>query len=205
MNIEFMNNGFIDKLAKIEEGVVIFPNVFIYGKSVIKKGAIVYPNSLIFESIIGENCEIKSSYIENSEIQNNAKVGPFAHIRPNSVIGENCKIGNFVEIKNSILKKGTKASHLAYIGDAEIGENCNIGCGVIFANYDGTEKHRTIVGNNCFIGSNCNIIAPLNVANNSYICAGTTLTKNTQEDDFIIGRQRERIISKRAHKYLRGL
>lgn len=202
----FINeSGFIEKSATIEDGVKIYPNVFIYGKSIIKKGTVIYPNSFIYNSVIGENCEIKSSYIECSEVKSNVKIGPFAHIRPGSVLENDCKIGNFVEVKNAKIGKGTKASHLAYVGDCDIGDHCNIGCGVIFVNYNGRVKNRTIVGDNCFIGSNSNLVAPIILANNTYICAGTTLTKNTEEDDFVIGRVRETVKSKKAHKYLKEI
>ena len=202
----FKNNSYenyIDSNSVIDGDVKIFPNVYILGKSVINKGSIIYPGSVIVDSVIGGNCEIKSSYIENSELKNNVKVGPFAHIRPNSKIYENCKIGNFVEIKNAVLRSGTKAGHLAYIGDCEIGERCNIGCGVIFANYDGKAKHKTIIGNNCFIGSNSNIISPVCIGDNVYVCAGTTVTKNISSGDFVIGRVREEIKPNKALKYLK--
>lgn len=203
MNKYFSENGYIDDQAIIEKNVTIMPSVFIYGKCVIKKGCIIYPNSFLYNSKIGENCIIKSSYIEDSIVYKNVNIGPYSHIRPGAIICDNCKIGNFVEIKNSILKKNTKVSHLAYVGDAVIGENCNIGCGVIFVNYNGKIKQKTIVGDNCFIGSNCNIIAPIEIATKSYICAGTTLTKNTQKNDFVIGRVKETIKSNRAEKYLK--
>jgi bifunctional UDP-N-acetylglucosamine pyrophosphorylase/glucosamine-1-phosphate N-acetyltransferase len=93
-------------------------------------------------------------------------------------------------------------SHLAYVGDADLGDNCNIGCGAIFVNYDGVNKHRTSVGNSCFIGSNCNIIAPVSIEDQSYICAGTTVTENIKYDDFVIGRVRQEVKENRAHEYL---
>ena len=130
-----------------------------------------------------------------------AHIGPFSRLRPKSNIGQDCKIGNFVEVKNSNIGKSTKASHLAYIGDADIGEDCNIGCGAIFVNYNGKEKNRSIVGNNCFIGSNVNVIAPVNIANESYVCAGTTITVDTKEKDFVIGRCRETIKPNYVDKY----
>lgn len=198
------NNIYIDDEAVVDKTVKIYPNVSIVGKCMIKSGVIIKSNSIIENSSIGENTEISSSIIEKSEILSNVKIGPFAHIRPNSVIGNNCKIGNFVEVKNSTLKDNVKASHLAYIGDCEIGNNCNIGCGVIFANFDGRLKHKTIVKENCFIGSNSNIIAPVVIEKNTYICAGTTLTKNTNEGDFIIARARETVKPQQAKKYLRG-
>ena len=108
-----------------------------------------------------------------------------------------------MEIKNSKVGKGTKIAHLTYVGDAEIGENCNIGCGVIFVNYNGKEKNKIKIGNNVFVGSNCNLIAPLNIGDNVYICAGTTVTKDLAEGDFVIGRVREETKPNRAYKYLK--
>jgi bifunctional UDP-N-acetylglucosamine pyrophosphorylase/glucosamine-1-phosphate N-acetyltransferase len=113
------------------------------------------------------------------------------------------KIGNFVEVKNARVGDGTAVSHLAYVGDCDIGAGCNIGCGAIFVNYDGKTKHRTTVEDNCFIGSNCNIIAPVHIAKNSYICAGTTVTKDTQNLDFVIGRVEPTVKSGRAKGYLK--
>ena len=200
------NNGvnigfFVDDTVEIAEDVKIYPNVYILGNSKIGKGTVIYPSTTIENSIIGENCVIKSSYIEESEVKNNVTIGPFAHLRPNSVVLDDCKIGNFVEIKNAVIGKGTSASHLAYVGDADIGEKCNIGCGAIFVNYNGKSKSRTIVEDNCFIGSNCNVVAPVHIKKGSYVCAGTTITIDTNEDDFVIGRSRETVKSNRAHLY----
>lgn len=194
---------YISKSAKIDSSATIYPNVFIVGDCVIGKNTVVYSGTTIENSVIGDDCKIRSSVIENSIIKNNVSIGPFAHIRPNSVVEDECKIGNFVEIKASEIKKKTKISHLAYVGDAIVGENTNIGCGVIFANFNGKQKNKIVVGKNCFIGSNCNLIAPLIIENGSYICAGTTLTKNTNEFDFVIGRCRETIKPNLAKKYLK--
>lgn len=193
--------GSIDDLAEIGEDVKIYPNVYILGNSKIGKGTTIFPNTTINNSVIGENCEIKSSYIEDSEVGNNVTVGPFAHLRQNARVKDDCRVGNFVEIKNARLGKNTKAAHLAYVGDADVGANCNIGCGAIFVNYDGKNKNKTIVEDGCFIGSNCNIIAPVTIKEGSFICAGTTLTVDTQADDFVIGRCRETIRNNRAHNY----
>lgn len=195
------NLGFIDDLAEIGEDVKIYPNVYILGNSKIGKGTTIFPNTTINNSVIGENCEIKSSYIEDSEVGNNVTIGPFAHLRQNARVEDDCRVGNFVEIKNARLGENTKAAHLAYVGDADVGANCNIGCGAIFVNYDGKNKNKTIVEDGCFIGSNCNIIAPVTVKEGSFICAGTTLTVDTQADDFVIGRCRETIKNNRAHNY----
>ena len=194
--------GFIEESVSVAEDVKIYPNVYLLGSTVIGKGTVIYPNTTIENSFIGENCVIKSSFIEDSVVKDNVKIGPFAHLRPNSVVEKDCLIGNFVEVKNSTIGEGTHAAHLAYIGDSDVGKNCNIGCGAIFVNYNGTEKNRTIVEDNCFIGSNCNVVAPVHIREGSYICAGTTLTIDTEKDDFVIGRCRETVKSNRAHQYL---
>lgn len=171
--------------------------------SVVEKDVEIKHNSVIIKSKIGMGSSVNFSYIEDSDIGKNCIIGPFARIRPNSKICDNVKIGNFVEIKNSVIGSETKINHLAYVGDALVGKNCNIGCGVIFANYNGKEKNKIVVGNNCFIGSNCNLIAPLSIADNTYICAGTTVTKDTKEYDFVIGRAKETVKENRAKKYLK--
>lgn len=187
----------IDTSASIDIGCSI------EGQCNIDKNVYIKHNSVLKNCDIGEGSIVDFSYIEDSRIGRNCQIGPFARIRPNSNISDNVKIGNFVEIKNSSIATGTKVSHLAYVGDAIVGENCNIGCGVIFANYNGRVKNKIVVGNNCFIGSNCNLIAPLTIADNTYICAGTTVTKDTNEYDFVIGRVRETIKSDRARDYLK--
>ena len=169
----------------------------------IDKSAKVDCFSVVKDSIIQSGVEVTQSYIEQSVIGENSKIGPFARIRPNSEIGKNCKIGNFVEIKNSKIGDGTKISHLAYVGDAVVGKNCNIGCGVIFANYNGKEKNKIEIGDNVFIGSNCNLIAPLKIESNVYICAGTTVTEDLKTDDFVIGRVKQVVKKGRAKDYLK--
>ncbi len=198
-----MEFAIIDKSVVIGKNVIIHPFNVIKGNTVIGDNTIIYPFNYIEDSIIGKNCEISNSNLQKCEIGENVKVGPFARLRPKAKVCDNCKVGNFVEIKNAILHSGTKASHLAYIGDAQVGENTNVGCGVIFANYDGKKKYTTKVGKNCFIGSNTNLIAPVEVADETYICAGSTLTKNTEKGDFVIAREKETIKPKRAYKYLK--
>lgn len=157
---------------------------------------IIGNNNTLNNVIVADNTYITDSYIEGSIIGKDCKIGPFARLRSTCNIGDCCKIGNFVEIKNSQLGKNTKVSHLAYIGDAIIGDNCNIGCGVVFANYNGVTKNISVVGDNCFIGSNVNIIAPVKIKDDSYICAGTTITNNTENGDFVIGRCRAEVKKK---------
>ena len=175
----------------------------IEGINNISKDVNILHNSVIKNMSIGANTKVDFSYMEDSIVGDNCIVGPFARIRPNCIMGNNIKLGNFVEIKNSVIGDGTKISHLAYVGDSVVGKNCNIGCGVIFANYNGKEKNKIVIGDNCFIGSNCNLIAPLKISDNTYICAGTTVTKDTNPYDFVIGRSRETIKPNRASKYMK--
>ena len=185
INKEYMINGvgiidpkstYIEYGATIERDVMIYPGTRIDRKSVIKEGTEIY-SSTIKNSTIGEGVIIRSSEIEDSSIGRGTTVGPYAHLRPNSHVGENCKIGNFVEVKNSNVGDGSKMSHLAYIGDADVGSGVNIGCGVVFVNYDGRDKFRAKVGDNAFIGSNANLVAPIEVEDNGYVAAGSTITK----------------------------
>ncbi len=203
----------------IEDGATIYPNCYILDshiaknvciyhgnfleKAVIGERSILFPNNFIKDSEVAEGVRVSFSHIEGAEIERGASIGPFARLRTGAKVGEGCKVGDFVEIKNSTLGSESKASHLSYIGDCSIGRGCNIGCGAIFVNYDGKRKWRTNVGDNCFIGSNCNIISPVEIEKNSYICAGTTITEKVEEGDFVIGRKRAVVKKKRAYDYLK--
>lgn len=182
---------YIDKDVVIGRDCTIYPNVHIQRNSTIDDESIIRENTTIENSKIGKNCVIKSSTIVDSKVGDNTTVGPYAYLRPNSDIGDNCKIGDFVEVKNAKLHDGVKASHLAYIGDAEVFENVNIGCGVVFANYDGKNKHKTIVGKGAFIGSNANLVAPVTVGENVLVAAGSTITNDVPDSSLAIARQRQ--------------
>ena len=195
---------FIDKNVKIGKEVIIYENVRIEGNSVIEDGVVIRPNTYILDTHVKKNTVIEYSHLTGAIVGENCNIGPFARVRPNSVIGDFAKVGNFVEIKNATIGKNTKISHLAYVGDVDVGESCNVGCGAIFVNYNGKNKNRTTVGNGCFIGSNCNIIAPVNIKDGAYICAGTTVTEDVNGDDFVIGRVRQEVKENRAHLYLKG-
>lgn len=193
---------FVDKSVVIGNDVTIYENNRIEGDTIIGNGVTIMPNCYIKDCKIGDNCVITSSHCQNATVGNDCKVGPFARLRPQAEIKDGAKIGNFVEIKNAVIGEGTKVSHLAYVGDADMGKNCNIGCGAIFVNYNGKTKSRTVVKDDCFIGSNCNIIAPVIIEKGSYVCAGTTVTNDTNADDFVIGRVRPTVKENRAHEYL---
>lgn len=193
----------IDKTVVIGNNVTIYENNRIEGNSVIGDNVTIYPGCYIIDCNIGESTKIKSSELEKSKVGKNCSIGPYAHLRPNSVLFDDVKVGNFVEIKNAEIGKGTKVSHLAYVGDAKLGSGCNVGCGAIFVNYNGKTKNTTNVGDNCFIGSNCNVIAPVNIKNNSYICAGTTVTDDINSGDFVIGRVKQVVKPDKARLYLK--
>ncbi|MDD3397030.1 MAG: hypothetical protein PHR96_00575 [Clostridia bacterium] len=142
---------------------------------------------------LADNVEVINSVLKNSIIESDSKIGPFSHIRDNSNIGQDCRIGNFVEVKNSNIKSGSKIAHLSYVGDADIGADCNIGCGVIFCNYNGIEKFRTTLGDKVFIGSNCNLIAPLVIEDEVYVASGTTLTNDLKRGETCIGRSKQEV------------
>ena len=194
----------ISSEAVIGEGVVIYPNNHVLGKAVIGKGAVLLPNNIVEDSQIGEGARLTASVVRGAVVGEGAEVGPFANLRKGAVIGRGCRIGDFVEIKNAVIGEGTKVSHLTYIGDADVGRRCNVGCGVVFCNYDGKNKYRTSVGDDCFIGSNVNLVAPVSVGDGSFVAAGTTVAKDVEEGVFVIGRVRQEQNARLAHKYCRG-
>ena len=199
------SSTFVDERAVIGDGVTVYERVRIEGACVIGDGCVIMPDCYIRDTTVGRQCRIDASRIEGSVLGDNVTVGPYAHLRAGAIIDSGARIGNFVEIKNAHIGEGTKVSHLAYVGDADVGKGCNVGCGAIFVNYNGRTKSRSTVEDNCFIGSNCNVIAPVTVRKNTYICAGTTVSEDTEEGDFLIGRVRQMAKHGRAHEYLKEI
>lgn len=182
----------IHKDVKIGKDTLIYPNVSVEGKTKIGAGCTLYPNVRITNSLVGDNVTIKdSSVIEDSAIKGGAQIGPFAHLRPGSIIGYEARIGNFVEIKKSMIGDRTKAMHLSYIGDSDVGRGVNVGAGTITCNYDGRDKHRTRIGNNVFIGSDTQLVAPVTVGRGAYIGAGSTITRNVPPMALALSRLRQ--------------
>lgn len=185
------DNTYIGPDVVIERDVTIYPGNYIEGKTVIKEGVILYPNSRIKDSIINKNVNVSCSVILEAVVGENTTVGPYAYLRPETIIGNGARIGDFVEIKKSTIGDGTKVSHLTYIGDAEVGSKCNFGCGTVVVNYDGKKKYKTIIGDNCFIGCNTNLVSPVEVSDNTYIAAGSTITCKVPEGALAIARARQ--------------
>ncbi len=185
------NSTYIETSVKIERDVTIYPGCILEGDTIIQEDSVIGPNTRIKNGIIGKGVNIQNSIVLESSIGEGTSVGPFAYIRPGNKIGKHARIGDFVEMKNSNFGDHSKASHLTYVGDGDVGNNVNLGCGVVFVNYDGKNKNRTFVGDNSFIGCNANLIAPVRINSNSYIAAGTTVTKEVPQDSLAIGRARQ--------------
>jgi len=170
---------------------VILPGTIIKGKVEIGSGCVIGPNSMLQNCTIGDNTLADNAKITDAVIGSGAQLGPFMQVRPGSVIGDNTRIGNFTEIKNSNIGNGTKVSHLTYVGDSDVGERVNFGCGTVTVNYDGVNKNRTTIGDDCFIGCNTNLIAPVTVGSGAYTAAGTTITNDVPAGALSIGRSRQ--------------
>lgn len=182
---------YIDAGVEIGSDTVIEAGVQLQGKTVIGSDCVIGAHSRIVDSVIEDHVVVEHSVIEKSLVKSHADVGPFAHLRPKAEIGEGVHIGNFVEVKNAEIGKNTKVGHLTYVGDATLGEEINVGCGVVFVNYDGKNKHRTTIGDHSFIGSNANIIAPVEIAKNTSVAAGSTITEDIPEYAMAIARARQ--------------
>ncbi len=182
-------NTYIDKGVKIGRDSVVYPNVFIQGPCEIGENCMIEPSAVIRRCKIGNGVIVKAgSVLEDSALHDAVSVGPMAHLRPGTELMKNVKIGNFVETKKVIIGEGSKASHLTYLGDATIGSGVNVGCGTITCNYDGVKKHRTVIEDDVFVGSDVQFVAPVTVGRNSLIAAGTTVTKDVPPDSLAIAR-----------------
>jgi len=193
--VQFLDasTAYIDHEVEIEADALIYPNVFLQGRTKIGKGSIIYSGSRIADSEIGENCEIKDNcLITESFVGDKSAVGPMAQLRPGTkLLGEN-KIGNFVETKKAVIGKGSKSSHLTYLGDCELGEDVNVGCGTITCNYDGYNKYKTEIGDGVFVGSDVQFVAPVKIGKGALIAAGSTITKDVPKDSLGITRAEQK-------------
>ena len=184
--------AYIEATVTLGRDTVIHPNCAIQGKTAIGRRCTIGPNCLIADAQLGDDVTIKAfSAIEESRIEKGAVVGPFSRLRPQTQILENAKVGNFVEVKKSVIGRGAKANHLAYIGDTTLGERTNIGAGTITCNYDGITKHPTIIGDEVFVGSNTELIAPVRIGDRAVIGAGSTITRDVPEGSLAVSRSKQ--------------
>jgi bifunctional UDP-N-acetylglucosamine pyrophosphorylase/glucosamine-1-phosphate N-acetyltransferase len=182
------SHAYISAEAQIGSDTIIHPNVTIEGKTVIGEACVIRAGARITNSRLGDNVSVKDhSVIVDSQIESNCSVGPFAHLRMNAMLEEKASVGNFVEVKKSRLKRGTKAMHLSYLGDATIGERTNIGAGTVTCNYDGVNKHETIIEDDVKIGSDTMLVAPVRVGARSMTGAGSVVTKDVPPDSLVAG------------------
>jgi bifunctional UDP-N-acetylglucosamine pyrophosphorylase/glucosamine-1-phosphate N-acetyltransferase len=183
---------YIDADVIVGPDTVIYPCVFLEGSTKIGSACEIHSGARIVNSTVGDRvCVRNHTVVTDSTIEAGAFVGPFAHIRPGSSVGEDAHIGNFVELKKTAMGKGAKANHLAYLGDATIGEKTNVGAGTITCNYDGEKKHQTTIGSGVFVGSNSTLVAPVTLADGSYIAAGSAVTTDVPKGALAIGRARQ--------------
>lgn len=205
--VEFLNpdSVHIDWDVEIGVGSVIYPNVTLLGKTRLGENVIVESGCFIKNSYVHNGGEIlANSYLEEAHVYENCSIGPMARLRPGAEIGAESKIGNFVEVKKSKLHRGVKVSHLSYVGDAEIGENTNIGCGFITCNYDGVQKHKTKIGKNTFIGSDCQMVAPIEIGDDAFVAAGSTISKSIPNGGFGIARSAQVTKEGAAKRFLKS-
>lgn len=182
----------IDSSVEVGADTIIEPFVQLLGETKIGQDCRIRSYSVIEDSIVADHALIlQGCVIAQSRIADGARVGPYSHLRPESDVGEAAHVGNFVEMKKARLGKGSKANHLTYLGDAEIGSGTNIGAGVITCNYDGAHKHRTVIGNKVFVGSDSTLVAPLTLGDGSYIAAGSCITEDVPENALALGRSRQ--------------
>lgn len=177
----------------IGSDTIVYPNVVLEGHTVIGSDNVIGTNCRFADSTIGDGNDIQSTVIVESTVGNGCKIGPMAYLRPGTVLADNVKIGDFVEVKKSQVGEGSKIPHLSYVGDSVVGSGVNIGCGTITCNYDGVQKHQTIIKDGAFIGSNTNLVAPVTVEERAFIGAGSTITKNVPANSLAVVRAELRL------------
>jgi bifunctional UDP-N-acetylglucosamine pyrophosphorylase/glucosamine-1-phosphate N-acetyltransferase len=186
---------YVEPTVELAVDVTLYPGVHLKGDTRIGAGATVENGTVVTDSHLASESHIKANcYITEAEVGSHTSIGPMAQLRPGSDIGHGCKVGNFVEVKKSRLEDGVKAGHLSYLGDAHIGADTNVGAGTITCNYDGENKHKTIIGERCFIGSNTALVAPVELADDAYIGAGSTITDDVPSRALAVARGRQRNI-----------
>jgi bifunctional UDP-N-acetylglucosamine pyrophosphorylase/glucosamine-1-phosphate N-acetyltransferase len=185
----------IDSTVTIGNDTVVYPFVTLEGTTRIGRHCVIEPGAHLINVTIGDNVHVKTGTVaEDAVIEDDANVGPYAHLRPGSHLGRRVKVGNFVETKKATFGEGAKASHLSYIGDAEVGADVNIGAGTITCNYDGVNKHKTILEDGVFIGSDTQLVAPVRVGRGAYVGAGSTITKDVPPDSLALSRTPQRVV-----------
>lgn len=184
-------NTYIGADVTIGSDTVLHPGTVLRGSTAIGSDCVIGPGAELTDTVVGSGSTIRQSVAEGAQLGDDCNVGPFAYLRPGTKLGRHVKVGDFVELKNATVGDHSKVPHLSYVGDAIVGSNVNIGCGAITANYDGYNKSITEIGDDVFIGSNANLIAPIKIGSGAYVVAGSTITQNVEDNDVAIARERQ--------------
>ena len=193
-------SAYVGPQVTVAEGTTLLPGVILRGRTSIGPDCEIGPNTMIAACQIGARVTVNASQLNESTVDDDTTVGPFAYVRPNCHVGKKVKVGDFVELKNSTIGDGTKISHLTYVGDTDAGAHINFGCGTVTVNYDGKKKFRTTIQDNAFIGCNTNLVAPVTVGEGAYTAAGSTITEDVPPDALAIARERQTVKKKWAAK-----
>lgn len=207
-NLELMRSGVtmirpesvrVEMDVCIGKDTTLMPNVHLSGRTVVGEGCTIGQGSILYDTLLDDQVIVKAySVFESAHVATGAEVGPMARLRPGADIGPGAKIGNWVEVKNTKMGVGSKANHLSYLGDGVIGDGVNIGAGTIFCNYDGFLKHQTVLGNEVFVGSDSQLVAPVTIEDGAYIASGSTITKDVPQDALAISRTKQSNLPDRA-------
>ncbi len=192
---------FVEESVTVGAGTVLLPGTILRGKTVVGEHCEIGPNTMVTNCQIGDRVSINASQCNDSQVEDDTTIGPFAYLRPGCHVGKGVKVGDFVEVKNSHIGDGTKISHLTYVGDSDVGEGVNFGCGTVTVNYDGIAKHRCTIEDGAFLGCNTNLVAPVTVAAGAYTAAGSTITKNVDENALAVARTKQTQLSGWAEKH----
>lgn len=185
---------YVEEQVTVGRGTVLLPGTILRGATTVGKNCQIGPDTMLTDATVADNVTINTAQVEQSKLCSGCEIGPYTHIRPHCVVGANSKIGAFVQLKNCNLGAGTKMAHLTYVGDADVGDRVNFGCGTVTCNYDGNAKFRTVIGNDCFVGCNTNLVAPITLADGVYTAAGSTVTEDvTAADSLVVARTRQTV------------
>ena len=186
-------NTYVEESVQVGSGSVLYPGCYLKGSTTLGSFCVIEPNAFVQDSVLGQSVQVKAgSYLEKSKVEDQVVLGPYARLRPGTEIGSKARVGNFVEFKKVKFGAGSKANHLTYLGDTHVGENSNIGCGVITCNYAADrKKYSTKIGDHVFVGSDTQLVAPVEVGNDAVIASGSTINKNVPEKALAIARSRQ--------------
>ncbi len=182
---------YIDISVKIGRDCTIYPGVVLEGNTSIGEGSTLYPACRIVDSQIGRYCAAQGVVSKDAVVGDHVTLGPYVNLRPGANLGDHCKVGNYIEVKNSNVGEGSKLPHLSYIGDGDVGRHVNLGCGTVFVNYDGYKKHRTVIGDNAFIGCHTSLVAPVKVGEGAFTAAGSVITEEVPAGALAVARAKQ--------------